>query len=265
MVLLMEFVDEMTALFYEILKENRTRILEFLRNPRIIGRNPQGETTRFFDKAIEKLLIEKLREKGFEGTIIGEELGKFEGKGKGWIYIDPLDGSLNAARGVDFYCLSLAYADRPKIEDIRVGFVWDIPRDVIYFAEKNQGAFRLEKEKVVRLLTPPETDDIVLDVGFTINEECLREIRNKGTLRRMGSIVLSSIYVAEGRFDGVFDMGNLKVTDVAAAYIIVREARGYVFVDVSEIKENRRVKLIMARNKEIFDWLIELYNRYIRR
>jgi len=259
----MEFVDEMTELFYKVLTKNRDQILSYLKNPKIIGKNPQGETTRYFDKAIEQLLVEKLREEGFDGTIIGEELGKFEGKEKGWIYIDPLDGSLNAARGIDFYCISLAYADEPRIDKIRVGFVWDIPHNVMYFAEANQGAFRLENKKVIRLLIPKETDAIVVDVGFTVNEKCLEEIREKGTLRRMGSIVLASIYVAEGKFDGIFDMGNLKVTDVAAAYLIVKEAGGYVFVDVDEIHENRRVKLIMARNKEIYDWLFGMYRKYI--
>ena len=53
----MEFVDDMTELFYRVLTKNRGQILSYLRNPKIIGKNPQGETTRYFDKAIEQLLV----------------------------------------------------------------------------------------------------------------------------------------------------------------------------------------------------------------
>lgn len=259
-----KFKNEEAALFYEILRESKSQILRFLKDKKVVGTNPHGEATRFFDKAIESTIISKLRKKGFEGTIIGEELGEFRCKDRGLVYIDPLDGSLNLVRGIDFYCLSLAYAAGPNIKELKVGFIWDIPRDTIYFAERDHGAFKLKDKKIVRLVVPQEVDEIIIDVGFTTNEHCLREIRSRGTLRRMGSIALSAAFVADGRFDGVFDMGDLKVTDAIAAYLIVKEAGGYAFLSTSDISRNSRVKFIAARNKALFDWLLELYNRHIK-
>lgn len=260
----MKFKSEKSALFYRILLESKSRILRSLEAPQIIGMNPHGEVTRFFDKAIENIIVEKLRSKGFEGTIISEELGELRGGSPGWVYLDPLDGSLNASRGIDFYSLSIAYASEPSVEKLEAGLIWDIPRDVIYFAEKGQGAFKLKNKKPIRLSIPPETDEIVIDSGLTTNEHCLRELRSRGTLRRMGSIALSAALVAEGKFDGIFDMGDLKVTDVAAAYLIIKESGGHVFIDISDISKNFRVRFIAARNREIFDWLLGLYNEYIK-
>ena len=39
--------------------------------------------------------------------------------------IDPIDGSLNAKRGIPFFSLSIAVADGPTMDDVHFGFVHD--------------------------------------------------------------------------------------------------------------------------------------------
>ena len=258
----MFFKFQQTKILYDIISQNKRKILNFLSRSEIIGRNPYGDTSRFFDRAIEDLLIKELRRRGFDGYIVGEELGIQEGSPDEWIYIDPLDGSLNVARGINYYCVSIAYADGESIDDVKSGVVWDIPNDVFYIAEREYGAYRLKGSRVERLTTPKSYDVMLIDVGFTTCERCLVEIAKKGTFRRLGSIIMSCMKVIEGAFEGVFDIGKLKATDVAAASLILREAGAYVYVEPEIIKDNPNVKLIVAKTREIFDMLLEIYKRY---
>ncbi len=252
-----------TKLLLDVISHNRERIRSYLSKKEIVGRNPYGDYSRFFDRAIEELLIGELRRRGYTGMIIGEELGINTGDRRGYIYVDPLDGSLNVARGINYYCVAVAYADREYVENIKSAVVWDIPNDTLYVAEKGRGAYRIRDEKVERLSSGTPYDVILIDVGFTTCEKCLEEIAKIGTFRRLGSIIISSIKVAEGVFEGVFDMGKLKATDIAAPYIIAREAGAYVFVEPRKISTNPHVKLIIGKNEEIFSKLMSIYKKYI--
>lgn len=259
------FSLNITEKLYNSIVANKKRILEYLRKKEIIGKNPQGETTRFFDKAIELALIKSLQENNYKGTIIGEETGVHEGVSGNYIFIDPLDGSLNAARGINYYCVALAHSKSPKLEDFDSAVVWDVPNDVIYFAEKNHGAYKIVGNEIVRIRIPEFSDTIVIDVGFTVCEECLKRIKSMGTFRRLGSIIMSSLLVTEGVLDGVFDTGNLKATDALAPYVIVAEAGGYTFINKTIFQRNERVHLIVARSADLFEILMDIYDKYVAR
>ena len=41
------------------------------------------------------------------------------------VVVDPIDGSVNAKRGIPFFSLSLAVADGPTLGDVHFGFVHD--------------------------------------------------------------------------------------------------------------------------------------------
>ena len=252
-----------TSLLLEVIDNNKEKIIEFLSKKEIIGRNPYGDFSRFFDRAIEELLVNELRARGYKGTIVGEELGINIGKSEEYIYIDPLDGSLNVARGIKYYCVAIAYGDGESIDDIKSAVVWDIPNNIFYIAESGKGSYRLNNEILERISPMRDYDVVLIDVGFTTCERCLKEIVDMGTFRRLGSIIISSIRVAEGVFEGVFDMGKLKATDVAAPYLIIKEAGGYVFVEPKRISGNPNVKLIAAKNEEIFSKLMEIYKQYV--
>jgi len=251
--------SKILALFFDIAERNRDKIINMLKEKRIVGINPHGGYTRYFDKAIESLIIGELRKSGYEGYIVGEELGISDGKREEWIYIDPLDGSHNVARGINFYCLSVAYGTGSRIDDVKSALVWDIPNDVYYVAEKGKGAYRLYGNKMERIKTTRKYDVIILDVGFTIKEKCLKKIAEIGTFRRLGSIIISSMKVAEGMLEGIFDVNKLRATDVAAAYLILQEANAYAYVEPKEIHTNPTVRFIAAKNKDIYDMLMQIY------
>lgn len=256
-------LSKMGWFLYDMIRRNRKKILSLLSRGEIVGKNPFGDASRFFDRSIEELLIKKLEEGNYRGHIVGEELGVRRGEKNEWVFIDPLDGSLNVVRGINFYCVSIAYATGPTINNIKTAIVWDIPDDVFYVAEKNSGAFKIRNNKVEKLEPKFEGDILLFDVGFTSCGKCLDEIKKMGTFRRLGSIIISCMKVAEGAFDGVFDVGKLKATDVAAAYLIMREAGIYVFVEPIDIHNNPNVVLIAAKEKEVFDKLMDIYRKYV--
>ena len=59
--------------------------------------------------------------------LVSEELGErtFGAGGPVRVVVDPIDGSVNAKRGIPFFSLSLAVADGPTMGDVTFGFVHD--------------------------------------------------------------------------------------------------------------------------------------------
>ena len=60
-------------------------------------------------------------------TLVSEELGvrAFGAGGGPTVVVDPIDGSVNAKRGIPFFSLSLAVADGPTMDDVVFGYVYD--------------------------------------------------------------------------------------------------------------------------------------------
>ena len=58
-------------------------------------------------------------------TIVSEEVGRV-GNGATLVVVDPIDGSLNAKRGIPFFSLSIAVAEGGEtMDDVFFGFVHD--------------------------------------------------------------------------------------------------------------------------------------------
>ena len=55
--------------------------------------------------------------------------------------VDPIDGSLNAKRGIPFFSLSIARADGPTMGDVDLGYVYDFGSGEEWIAERGRGAF----------------------------------------------------------------------------------------------------------------------------
>ena len=60
-------------------------------------------------------------------VLVSEELGEraFGAGGALRVVVDPIDGSVNAKRGIPFFSFSLAVADGPTMGDVFFGYVYD--------------------------------------------------------------------------------------------------------------------------------------------
>ena len=71
---------------------------------RVVGEGEGGDETTAIDEAAEQVVVERFRSTGEGLCIVSEELGELELRGGGFhVVIDPIDGSLNAKRGIPFF------------------------------------------------------------------------------------------------------------------------------------------------------------------
>src|SRR4051794_41881118 len=82
----------------------------------VVGDGEGGDETTAIDAAAERVILERLQR--IEGTtIVSEEVG-IVGDGPTRIGVDPIDGSLNAKRGIPFFSVSIAVADGETMDDV---------------------------------------------------------------------------------------------------------------------------------------------------
>ena len=74
--------------------------------------------------------------------LVSEELGEraFGAGGPLRVVVDPIDGSVNAKRGIPFFSLSLAVAEGPTMGDVIFGYVYDFGAGEEWVAERGRGA-----------------------------------------------------------------------------------------------------------------------------
>ncbi len=128
-----------------------------------------------------------------------------------WI-IDPLDGTKNFLHGFPFYCVSIAIRIKGSIEH---AVVYDPLRHECFSATRGRGA-RLDDRRL-RVSKQTQLKDSLV--------ACATPIPSCGGSRKTGSAALDLAYVASGRLDGFYE-NSLKIWDIAAGCLIVREAGG---------------------------------------
>src|SRR3954468_4930090 len=74
------------------------------------GRGEGGDVALVIDRAAEDAIFAELESLGAPLTVISEERGTvgLAGGGPVHVVVDPIDGSLNAKRGLPFACVSIA-------------------------------------------------------------------------------------------------------------------------------------------------------------
>ena len=188
------------------------------------------------DYASERLVIDAIKERYPADAILAEESGEHagvlrddgSGNGRTWV-IDPLDGTVNYANGIPFYCVSIGLVvdDRPS-----VGVIFDPARDDLYTATVD-GSATLDGEPVAAS-TKQTLSDYVVSLAVIGRGGLSRERRIAPQIRihrRMGSAALALAYVANGRFDAFVQNGGLSPWDVAAAGLIA-ERSGAIVTDL---------------------------------
>ena len=102
-----------------------------------------GDDTTAIDQAAEDAVVARLAATGEDFVLVSEELGErtFGSGGPRRVVVDPIDGSVNAKRGIPFFSLSLAVAEGPTMGDVVFGYVYDFGSGEEWTAERGKGAF----------------------------------------------------------------------------------------------------------------------------
>jgi myo-inositol-1(or 4)-monophosphatase len=190
------------------------------------------------DHLSEALIIDAIRAAHPGDGIVAEESGEHNaaaghaptaGVGRAWV-IDPLDGTINYANGIPFFCVSIGLVDggRPVL-----GVVVDPVRGET-FAATDDGPATLDGRPMVTSVKPKLSDFVVSMAlsgrGLITRARAVRKAIRVS--RSMGSAALALAYVGNGRFDAFVQQGGLSSWDIAAAGLIA-ERGGATLTDLA--------------------------------
>ena len=197
-----------------------------------------GDRTLLIDEAAEDAVfaeLQALHDAGARFTAVSEERGIVDfGSPDLQVVIDPIDGSVNAKRGLPHFALSVAVAEGTTMADVVFGFVRDFGPEEEWVAWRGKGA-ELDGMRLDPALGERRTSDGKLEVlgvesadprWVVQSADALADTAHR--LRAIGAIAVSLCQVAAARFDAMASLKRCRAVDAAAAQLIVREAGGQV-------------------------------------
>lgn len=195
-------------------------------------------------------------------SFLGEEEGSFGNSEFVWI-VDPLDGTKNYISGFEIFAVSVALR---RDNEYLVGVVYVPMLDKLYYTEKGGGAY-LNGQRI-RVSSKP-VENAVVATGFPFRN--IRELDSYiamlrdafitfSGVRRPGAAAIDLAMVAEGVFDGFFEM-KLSIWDIAAGALLVEEAGGRF----TDFQGNRDLSSgnIIAGGEPVYSKLFEIVQRHM--
>jgi myo-inositol-1(or 4)-monophosphatase len=192
------------------------------------------------DHLSEKLILHAIRARYPDDAILAEESGEHRavageaptsGRGRVWI-VDPLDGTVNYANGIPFFCVSIAL-----VEDGRplVGVIHDPTRGETFAATADGPARmtgpRAASSHAITASGKDKVSDFVISMALNGRSAVTRGRNVRKAIRisrNMGSAALALAYVGNGRFDAYIQQGGLSTWDVAAGGLIAERGGALV-------------------------------------
>jgi myo-inositol-1(or 4)-monophosphatase len=187
----------------------------------VVGAGMGGDETTAVDAAAEQVILARFR--NLDVTIVSEEVGVL-GNGATVVVIDPIDGSLNAKRGIPFFAVSIAVAEGPTLGDVFFGYVYDFGTGEEWVGRRGAGATVsgsplgavAPKDEIEILAFEATRSDLIARDAPRVTDLAYR-------LRIMGSLALALCQLADGRVDAVCSLKGARAVDIAAAQLFVRE------------------------------------------
>lgn len=196
---------------------------------REVAMGASGSPTAELDRIAEAQVLSVLEQEKIPWNVLSEELGFIDRGGSDLLVVDPVDGSHNALSDLPFATVSLALG-KEMLSDVRVGVVLDIDTAIIYWATKGGGAWLNGRRLSPRTWVPHE-ELFFVNLGANASPRAHALAQKSRRVRSLGCASFEMAMVAQGGADGYFSDNspaslNLRVTDIAAAQLIVREAGG---------------------------------------
>jgi myo-inositol-1(or 4)-monophosphatase len=200
------------------------------------GRGEGGDESLVIDRAAEAVVFERLDDlhaQGHRFTAISEERGEVSFGDRGvLVVIDPIDGSLNAKRGLTHHAVSIAVADGETMADVAFGFVYDFGAREEWSARRGAGVWMNGAppgpSSIERRSSDGKLELVAIESAdprwIAATAENLVPVAHR--VRALGSIAIALCQVACGRVDGFATLWRCRAVDAAAGQLIVRESGG---------------------------------------
>ena len=163
--------------------------------------------------------------------VLAEESGRRDGVSDRLWVVDPLDGTVNFLHGLPLWSVSIAIVEGGELV---AGVVHAPALQMTFAAERGRGTTLNGHPATVSGTS--DLGDAILATGFpyardTLADNNLENIPRVGAvaggLRRLGSAALDLALVANGCFDGFWEI-HLEPWDIAAGVLLVNESGGCV-------------------------------------
>ena len=155
-----------------------------------------------------------------------------------WV-VDPLDGTTNFLHGIPHFAISIAVmeTDAQGRKSISNATVFDPVKNEFFHAERGKGAYLNGRR--LRVSGRRSMADSLFGCGVPFlgrgdEEDHAAFLKQLGTImsvssgvRRNGAAALDLAWLAAGRLDGFWERG-LHLWDIAAGFLLVREAGGFI-------------------------------------
>ncbi len=188
------------------------------------------------DYKANDIITQRLEEATPDIPILSEEnkhasLAERQQWSRYWL-IDPIDGTQEfIARSGDF-AINIALIEN---NEPIIGVIYWPPGQTLYFASKDQGAFKAspEKECQIRVRELEDPGNSVVKIAISrrqSREKILSKLTRERTYQTLplGSCSLKSCFIAEGKADVFMRIGITGEWDTGASQCIVEEAGGRI-------------------------------------
>ncbi len=198
------------------------------------------------DALVESYICEALLQHFPEDGLLGEETGGDAENPRLWV-IDPIDGTANFARGIEHFCVAIAFVEEGVT---LLGGIYNPASEELYLARK--GSYAEKNGQTLRVASTASTGQASFELGWstrTTKQHYLHtysEVLSLGAnIRRGASGALALAWVAEGRTDGYAEL-HMNAWDCLAGLLLVEEAGGRVGKYPCSHREISRGGLVLA-------------------
>jgi myo-inositol-1(or 4)-monophosphatase len=185
------------------------------------------------DEKAERIILSRIKKSGIQSIVISEESGKIDFGSNDIIWaVDPLDGTLNYAKRIPYFAVSIGCIFKGKPV---AGAIYNPVLDEMFTASSRRGArlngkrIQVSKTKSLKgasLIFEWWNHEPLIPDPLELEKRLYRFTRS---VRSPGSVAMNLCTVAVGRFDGLITVFERSpIYEIAAGCLIVEEAGGRV-------------------------------------
>lgn len=234
-----------------------------------LGMGADGTDTSQIDKIAENTVLDYLARNKIQLNVLSEEIGFVDNGAEETMVLDPIDGTSNAVAGVPLFTISMAVG-KDDLRGIHTAYLKNLVTGDVITAEKGKGAFK----NGVRIQAKKNSDlkdlFMMIYLGNGAHPDSFVLVKRVKSSRSYGCASLEMELVAEGQADGYMMYSEkydraIRVVDIAASYLILKEAGGEV-LDLEGEPLNMSFNLDMRSNfiafgdRKVYDFIMKKGN-----
>lgn len=224
-----------------------------------------GTPTSEVDKIAENTVLDYIVRNNVPLNVLSEEIGYVDNGYEDILVLDPIDGTSNCIAGVPLYTISMAVG-RKNLSDCRIAYLRNLATGETMWAEKGKGAYKDGRKIHVRELDPKELF-MMIYLGNGADPKAFDLTKRVPSSRSYGCSSMEMALIAEGQVDGFYMNAEyvkrgIRVVDIAASYLILKEAGGYVYtLDGKDfdmpITLDARSNFLACNTPALFDFVVK--------